>query len=60
MMSRFSLSIRRFWGKGEGEKRKREGAKGQERLTQTLLLESFLSSPPPSPFSHLLSSPLAP
>ena len=34
-----SLSIRRFWGKGERWKRKRERAEGEKRLTQMLLLE---------------------
>ena len=33
-----SLSIRRFWGKGERWKRKRERAEGEKRLTQMLLL----------------------
>ena len=53
---RDSLSIRRFWGKRGRREAKREGAKGKERLTQTLLLEpSFSSSPSPLP---LLTSPL--
>ena len=34
-----SLSIRRFWGKGERWERKRERAEGEKRLTQMLLLE---------------------
>ena len=34
-----SLSIRRFWGKGERWKRKRERAEGEKRLTQLLSLE---------------------
>ena len=33
-----SLSIRRFWGKGERWKRKRERSEGEKRLTQMLLL----------------------
>ena len=46
-----SLSIRRFWGKGERWKRKKERAEG-EKLP-------FSSPPPPSPISNLLSpSPL--
>ena len=35
----FSLSIRRFWGKGEKWKRKRKRGEGKKRLTQMLLLE---------------------
>ena len=42
----FSLSIRRFWGKGERWDRKREGAEGEKRLTQMLLLE------PSTPTQH--------
>ena len=38
-MNLHSLSIRRFWGKGERWKRKRERAEGEKRLTQMLLLE---------------------
>ena len=34
-----SLSIRRFWGKGEKWKRKRKRGEGKKRLTQMLLLE---------------------
>ena len=34
-----SLSIKRFWGKGERWKRKKERAEGEKRLTQMLLLE---------------------
>ena len=34
-----SLSIRRFWGKGEKRKRKRERGEGEKRLTHMLLLE---------------------
>ena len=46
-----SLSIRRFWGKGERWKRKRERAEGEEL--------PFSSPPPPSPIENLLSpSPL--
>ena len=47
-----SLSIRRFWGKGERWKRKRERAEGEKRLTQMLLLE------PSTPTQHdsILSS----
>ena len=41
-----SLSIRRFWGKGERWKRKRERAEGEKRLTQILLLE------PSTPTQH--------
>ena len=41
-----SLSIRRFSGKGERWKRKRERAEGEKRLTQTLLLE------PSTPTQH--------
>ena len=41
-----SLSIRRFWGKGERWKRKRERAEGEKRLTQMLLLE------PSTPTQH--------
>ena len=41
-----SLSIRRFWGKGERWKRTRERAEGEKRLTQTLLLE------PSTPTQH--------
>ena len=44
--NRASLSIRRFWGKGERWKRKKEGAEGEKRLTQMLLLE------PSSPTQH--------
>ena len=36
---RSSLSIRRFWGKGEKWKRKRKRGEGKKRLTQMLLLE---------------------
>ena len=42
----YSLSIRRFWGKGERWKRKRERAEGEKRLTQMLLLE------PSTPTQH--------
>ena len=41
-----SLSIRRFWGKGERWKRKRERGEGEKRLTQMLLLE------PSTPTQH--------
>ena len=41
-----SLSIRRFWGKRERWKRKRERAEGEKRLTQMLLLE------PSTPTQH--------
>ena len=41
-----SLSIRRFWGKGERWKRKRERAEGEKRLTLMLLLE------PSTPTQH--------
>ena len=41
-----SLSIRRFWGKGERWKRKRERAEGEKCLTQMLLLE------PSTPTQH--------
>ena len=41
-----SLSIRRFWRKGERCKRKRERAEGDKRLTQMLLLE------PSTPTQH--------
>ena len=41
-----SLSIRRFWGKGERWKRKRERGEGEKRLTQILLLE------PSTPTQH--------
>ena len=41
-----SLSIRRFWGKGEKWKRKRERGEGEKRLTQMLLLE------PSTPTQH--------
>ena len=41
-----SLSMRRFWGKGERWKRKRERAEGEKRLTQMLLLE------PSTPTQH--------
>ena len=54
-----SLSIRRFWGKGEKWKRKRERGEGEKRLTQMLLLE--LSTPTqqdsiPSNQNHFRSS----
>ena len=39
IMVKTSLSIRRFWGKGEKWKRKRERGEGEKRLTQMLLLE---------------------
>ena len=42
----YSLSIRRFWGKGERWKRKRERGEGEKRLTQMLLLE------PSTPTQH--------
>ena len=41
-----SLSIKRFWGKGERWKRKKERAEGEKRLTQMLLLE------PSTPTQH--------
>ena len=41
-----SLSIRRFWGKGEKWKRKRERGEGEKRLTQMLSLE------PSTPTQH--------
>ena len=41
-----SLSIRRFWGKGERWKRKRERGEGEKRLTQMLLPE------PSTPTQH--------
>ena len=41
-----SLSIRRFWGKGERWKRQKERAEGEKRLTQMLLLE------PSTPTQH--------
>ena len=44
--SMHSLSIRRFWGKGEKWKRKRERGEGEKRLTQMLLLE------PSTPTQH--------
>ena len=43
---RVSLSIRRFGGKEERWKRKRERAEGEKRLTQMLLLE------PSTPTQH--------
>ena len=41
-----SLSIRRFWGKGERWKQKLERGEGEKRLTQMLLLE------PSTPTQH--------
>ena len=41
-----SLSIRRFWGKGERWKQKLETGEGEKRLTQMLLLE------PSTPTQH--------
>ena len=41
-----SLSIKRFWGKGERWKRKKERAEGEKRLTRMLLLE------PSTPTEH--------
>ena len=45
-LHKHSLSIRRFWGKGERWKRKRERAEGEKRLTQMFLLE------PSTPTQH--------
>ena len=42
ILVRSSLSIKRFWGKGERWKRKKERAEGEK-------------PPPPSPISNLLS-----